>query len=169
MLTYSNYVKVGIADYKISANPNGLLTLGLGSCVGICIYDIKTQIGGMAHIMLPSSHEFKVLKGSENKYADIAIPNMVKEMESMGCKKSNFRAVIVGGGNMFLNSPIPIEQGIGYRNQISVKKILSSLSIPIVAQDLGGNIGKTVYFHLEHGDVYVKKGIDVELLYKGFK
>lgn len=168
MLTYSDYVKVGIADYKISVNPNGLLTLGLGSCVGICLYDVKTRIGGMAHIMLPDSTEFKVLKGSENKYADIAIPNMVKEMESMGCRRSNFRAVIVGGGNMFINSPIPQEQGVGYRNQLSVKNILSSLSIPVVAQDLGGNIGKTVYFHLECGDVYVKKGLDVELLYKGF-
>ena len=79
-ISYNDYVKVGIADYKISANPNGLLTLGLGSCVGICLYDIKMQIGGLAHIMLPDSSEFKVLKGSENKYAAIAIPEMVKEM-----------------------------------------------------------------------------------------
>lgn len=168
MLTYNEYLKVGIADYKITLN-GGLLTLGLGSCVAVCIYDVYTGRGGLAHIMLPNKNPgSNPPHTSRLKYADIALPEMIDEMISLGSQKINLRAVIVGGGNMFINSSTPAEQGVGHRNQESVKKILSSYSIPIVAQDVGGNIGKTVYFDLKNGDVYVKKGVDIEQLYKGY-
>lgn len=169
MLTYNEYVKVGIADYKICKDEPGILTLGLGSCVGICLYDAYTNIGGLAHIMLPNKPEDNIVsERSRLKYADIALPEMINKMLEMGCRKLNLRAVIVGGGNMFLNSSMPLEQTIGYRNYQSVCNILSKYSIPIVAKDIGGSIGKTVYFSLESGDVYVKKGLEIEQLYKGY-
>ena len=169
MLTFNEYTKVGIADYKICNDESGLLTLGLGSCVGICLYDAYTKIGGLAHIMLPSKpKDIVVTERSKLKYADIALPEMIDEMLKIGCKKIDLRAVIVGGGNMFLNSNLALEQTIGYRNYESVIEILAKYSIPIVAKDIGGSIGKTVYFNLKNGDVYVKKGLDVEQLYKGY-
>lgn len=168
MLTYNEYIKVGIADYKISLDGPGILTLGLGSCVGVCIYDVYTNAGGLAHIMLPyKPDDLNISERSRLKYADIAIPEMIDKMIECGCKKLNLRAVIVGGGNMFSNSSTQLGDTIGYRNYQSVCSILSQYSIPIVAKDIGGNIGKTVYFSLEKGDVYVKKGLEIEQLYKG--
>jgi chemotaxis protein CheD len=78
-------IKVGIADYKTGKAPDRIITLGLGSCVGICIYDRYAGAGGMAHIMLPDSSQFqKVTK--EEKFADLAIPKMVNELTSSGLK-----------------------------------------------------------------------------------
>ena len=48
-------VNVGIADLNVVKYPDVLATYALGSCVGICLYDHKAKIAGMAHILLPSS------------------------------------------------------------------------------------------------------------------
>lgn len=169
MLKFNDCIRVCIADYKVSKSPFCVATLGLGSCIGICLYDINTKVGGLAHIMLPDSTEYGVSRGNDLKYADVTIPKMIDDMISLGASIKNIRAVIVGGGNMFINSSIPLEHSIGYKNQISVKNILKNFGIPVVCSDLGGNIGKTVYFCLKDGDVYVKKGLEVDLLYDGKK
>ena len=159
------YSKVGIADYKINVNQEGLVTLGLGSCVGICIFDIHKRVGGLAHVMLPDSPSDNDSEKSKLKYTQYTLPKMIDEMIALGCSKMNMRAVLVGGGNMFLNTKITLENSIGYRNLQSVQQILNQYSIPVVAQDVGGNVGKTVYFDLDEGDVYVKIGLDIYKLY----
>ena len=49
----ANIVKVGMADLNVCKSPEGITTLGLGSCVGICIRDPVAKVGGLAHAMLP--------------------------------------------------------------------------------------------------------------------
>lgn len=169
MLKFNDCLRVSIADYKVSKSPSGMTTLGLGSCVGICLYDINTKVGGLAHIMLPNSKDYNIPVRNDLKYADITIPKMIDDMISIGANIKNIRAVVVGGGNMFINSSISLESSIGYKNQVAVKSILKDLGIPIVCSDLGGNTGKTVYFCLKEGDVFVKKGLEVNLLYSGKK
>lgn len=91
-------IKVGISDYKISKNPDRLITLGLGSCVGIAIYDQATHIGGLSHIMLPDSKLFtKNIK--VEKFADLAIPQMIREINPRNTR--NLIAKIAGGASMF--------------------------------------------------------------------
>lgn len=165
MLTFSEYIKVGIADLKTGKSPEGLVTLGLGSCVGICMYDSIRRIGGLAHIMLPDSSEFHVDGDLVYKYADTAVPELVNELVSKGASKYALKAVIIGGGNMFSNSPQAVSQGVGRKNQDAVITSLSKLNIPVVASELGGTSGKTVFFELEFGDVYIKKGINIEKFY----
>ena len=46
-------IKVGMADLKVGKSPDVLTTLGLGSCVGVAIYDPVTKISGLLHCMLP--------------------------------------------------------------------------------------------------------------------
>lgn len=46
-------IKVGMADLKTAKAPNTLTTLGLGSCIGLTLYDPVTKIGGLVHYMLP--------------------------------------------------------------------------------------------------------------------
>lgn len=146
---YDNII-VGIADYKVTKSPNKLVTLGLGSCIGICIYDTQNKIGGLAHIMLPCmpANNENALK-SPSKYANTAIPLMIEELIQKGACHKNLVAKIIGGANMFENLSNSLHQTIGYRNQLSVKETLKNLKIPILKEELGGNVGRSITLNLE--------------------
>lgn len=157
----STIVKVGMADLKVVEYPDALTTLGLGSCVGICLYDSTTRVTGMAHIMLPSS---KAIRKNENvaKFADTAITELIQIMESKGAKKTRFIAKIAGGAQMFAFSSQNDSMKIGERNAEAVRAILKELSIPIKADDTGGNFGRTIEFYSADGKLLIKtagKGI----------
>ncbi len=154
----SNIV-VGISDLKVSRSPDVLVTYALGSCVGICIYDSLTRIGGLSHIMLPNS----TLSSNPQpiqRFADTAIAEMVKQLESMGARRARMTAKIAGGAQMFAvsgnQSPI---SNIGARNVKEVKSVLAALHIPIIAEDVGQNFGRTLYFTLEDGAMTIKSAI----------
>ncbi len=157
----STMVKVGMADLKVVAYPDALTTLGLGSCVGICLYDTTTKVTGMAHIMLPSS---KAIRKNENvaKFADTAIVELIEQMEKVGAKKSRFIAKIAGGAQMFSFTSQNDSMKIGERNAEAVREILKSMGIPIKADDTGGNFGRTIEFYSDNGKLIIKtagKGI----------
>ena len=92
----SEIIKVGMADLKTCVSPNGVTTLGLGSCVGIAVRDPSTKIGGLAHIMLPDSTAIK--NGQQNiaKFADTGIVELVRQMEKLGARRSRMVAKIAG-------------------------------------------------------------------------
>lgn len=152
----TNRIKVGISDYKVSKSPDILMTLGLGSCVGIAIYDKETQIGGLSHIMLPDSTFFNRDIKPE-KFADLAIPKMVDEI-TKGKRNSKLIAKIAGGSSMFNFSDINMHNNIGERNVIAVKAKLKEMGIPIVASHTGGSIGRTMIVDLETFQVSIKTG-----------
>lgn len=146
-------IKVGISDYKVTKAPNKLITLGLGSCVGIAIYDKRTKIGGLSHIMLPdSSLFFRDIR--PEKFADLAIPKMVEEI-SNGKGTENLVAKIAGGASMFSFSDEK-NGNIGKRNVIAVEKKLKELGIPILAKHTGGNMGRTMIVDLEDFTVNIR-------------
>lgn len=153
----SELLIVGISDYKLSKQPNVIVTYALGSCVGICLYDNLAKIGGLSHIMLPNSKAFsKTNNINRMKFADTAIQDMVRDLVKMGANRFRLTAKIAGGAQMF-----QVQQGgqignIGYRNISSVKNTLHNLRIPIVAEDTGSNIGRTVYFSLVTGTMRVQ-------------
>lgn len=148
-------VKVGMADYKVSRAPASLITYGLGSCIGIAVYDSTTKVGGLAHIMLPDS---KQARSSDNpaKFADTAIPLMVNDMIRLGASKQRLRAKIAGGAQMFTFANQTDIMRIGERNAEAVRIVLKSMEIPIVADDTGGNYGRTVELKLESGGFRIK-------------
>ncbi|MBU3214298.1 chemotaxis protein CheD [Clostridium estertheticum] len=145
-----NEIKVGIADLNVVFSPDKLITVGLGSCVGIAIFDKYIGIAGLAHIMLPDSSQFNKIT-NEIKFADLAIPILVNKMISKGAKLSNMRAKIAGGASMFNFSDKSIIMDIGNRNSIAVKNTLKMLSIPLLAEDIGGNKGRTLIFDTTNG------------------
>lgn len=148
-------VKVGMADFKALKSIGILTTLGLGSCVGIALYDRSSKVAGLAHIMLPSSLEIKN-NSNKAKFADTAIEELIKEMLLLGASKQNLIAKLAGGSQMFsFNSNTDILR-IGERNVIASKKKLAELSIPIVAEDTGGNYGRTIELKTLDGNLLVK-------------
>lgn len=149
----SEQIKVGMADYKLGKSPDRLITLGLGSCIGITIYVKKMKVGGMAHIMLPKNND---TEKRSLKFADIAIEDMVNELYKMGVKISDMEAKIAGGAKMFSFNSSDEKSSIGYRNAVSVKQILAEMNIKIIAEDVGGTMGRTIELDLESGDLKIK-------------
>ena len=158
----SEIITVGVAQMRYSSSPVVLRTI-LGSCVGICIYDRVKKIGGMAHILLPQN-----LKHSLNpeKYADTAIPMLVKEILKEGAKIENLSAKIAGGASMFKFGPNAMLGQIGERNIEQTKLELKKLGISILVEDLGGNLGRVIDFYLEDGRMKVKAGGQERIYYK---
>lgn len=151
----STEIKVGIADLNLVLDPGSIMTIGLGSCVGIALYDRTVKVAGLAHIMLPDSTQFKS-NSNPMKFADLAIPMLIEKMEQQGCKKRNLIAKIAGGASMFNFSDKSIISDIGKRNSEAVKKALKEESIPIVAEEIGGNKGRTMIGYASDGKVVLK-------------
>jgi chemotaxis protein CheD len=148
-------IKVGMGDLQVVHSPHILVTLGLGSCIGIALYDEYTQIGGLAHIMLPDSTQ---IKNHDNmaKFADTGIEELVKQMVNQGAHRFHLKAKIAGGAQMFDFKNTDEVMRIGLRNQEAVKKTLKNLNIPIIASDLGENYGRTVELHTDTGALVIK-------------
>lgn len=147
--------KVGMADLKICSSPDVLSTLGLGSCIGICLYDPGTKVSGLAHIMLPSSES---IKNNSNvaKFADTAIVKLIDDMVKAGANRRRLVSKIAGGAQMFAFSSQNDSMKVGLRNAESVRKILKEMSIPILADDTGGNYGRTIEFSSDSGKLLIK-------------
>lgn len=151
----SEIYRIGMAELRAINSPDIITTLGLGSCVGITIYDPILKVGGMAHIMLPYAVE---IRDNINfaKFADTGIPRLVDEVKKLGGNQIRLVAKIAGGAQMFAVSQTNDIMRVGYRNVISVKETLEKLRIPLLAEDTGGNVGRTIEFYTETGKLLVK-------------
>ena len=153
----SEIIKVGIADLKTCIPPNGITTLGLGSCVGIALRDTSNKIGGLAHIMLPDSTAIRNGNLNIAKFADTGIVELVKQMEKIGARRGHMVAKIAGGATMFSFQGGNSSMGqVGQRNVEATKKKLGELRIPIIAENTGANYGRTVIFYPETGDFQIR-------------
>jgi len=153
----ADIVKVGMADLKIAFYPQVLVTLGLGSCVGLVLYDEKIRIGGMAHIMLPSSKIVTTGNVNEAKFADTAIEKLLFLLKESGVDMLNLKAKIAGGAQMFANKNGASDMlKIGQKNADQVLQILNEKKIKVLAQDTGGNYGRTIELHTETGNLLIK-------------
>ncbi len=148
-------IVVGIADLNVALNDDIIITYALGSCVGICLYDPVRKIAGLSHIMLPDS-KLSVNAAQPHKYADSAIPALIKRMEMQGAMRSALKAKIAGGAKMFATSGNSDIANIGERNIAAVKKTLASLRIPILVADVGENFGRTQSFDPQTGLMKIK-------------
>lgn len=151
----SDLIKVGMADLKLCKAPEGITTLGLGSCVGIAIRDPITKIGGLAHIMLPDSKQFPNTVHVA-KFADTGAAELVRIIVQAGGARQRLVAKIAGGAQMFAFQSRNELTAVGDRNVAAVKKALAEMKIPILASDTGLDFGRTVEFFPETGDYVIK-------------
>lgn len=150
-----NVIKVGMADLQVAKAPDSLITLGLGSCIGLTLYDPVTKIGGMVHYMLPDSTQ---LKNNTNiaKFGDTGIRELYNRMVKQGAAPRRMVAKIAGGAKMFEVSGLSNVGHVGERNAQQAKKMLKELHIPLIAEDTGLNYGRTVTLDCETGDFFIK-------------
>ena len=146
-------IKVVMADLNICESPDTITTLGLGSCVGVVLWDPVVKICGMAHIMLPDS---TAISNNQNaaKFADTGLEELLKKLLAKGAKKERLVAKIAGGAQMFSGkSPM---MRVGDRNVEAVKKKLEEFGIPLKAEDTGENYGRTVVFYPQTGEYFIR-------------
>lgn len=149
-------IKVGMADMKTCEPPDSIVTVGLGSCVGIVLYDMRTKNCGMIHIMLPDSTKIKN-NANRAKFADTAINDMLENLKRKGCAKHNIVAKIAGGAQMFgFGGDKMDSMRVGEKNVEAVKKTLSVLGIRIMAEDTGLNYGRTIIFEPATGKLIIQ-------------
>lgn len=151
----SKIIKVGMADLNVCVSPDGITTIGLGSCVGIALRDPVTKIGGLAHVMLPDS---SAIKSNTNipKFADTGIEELVRRVVAMGANRTRLVAKIAGGAQMFAFQSKSAMVRVGERNVEASKKKLAELRIKILAEDTGDSYGRTVIFYPETGDFVIR-------------
>lgn len=150
-----NMIKVGMADLNIAKSPDSLTTLGLGSCIGLTLYDPVAKIGGLVHYMLPDSTK---LKNNSNiaKFGDTGIRELYKKMIEKGASPTRMVAKIAGGAKMFEVSGLSSVGNVGERNAEEAKIILKELKVRLVAEDTGLNYGRTVVLNCENGEYLIK-------------
>ncbi|MHC8516426.1 MULTISPECIES: chemotaxis protein CheD [Sporosarcina] len=140
-----NVIRVGIADMNIAKTPHTIRTSGLGSCVGVVLYDETKKIAGLLHVMLPDSTLGKAENLNVAKFADTGIYALMERLKAEGVRPLSLKAKIAGGAQMFQFGTSDTIR-IGPRNIEAVKSELNRLSIPIVAEDTGGSSGRTIEF-----------------------
>lgn len=150
-----NMIKVGMADLNVCIPPDAITTLGLGSCVGVVLYDPVKKICGMVHAMLPDSTK---IRNNENlaKFVDTGIDELIKRLVAMGVNQSTLQAKIAGGAQMFAFSSNNDMLRVGGRNVEATIQRLTNLKIPIIASDTGSNYGRTIEFYPETGELWIK-------------
>lgn len=150
-----NMIKVGMADLKVCKSPDVLTTLGLGSCVGVALYDPVSKVSGLLHCMLPDSTQ---IRNNSNlaKFADTGIDELIRQMQSLGANKSRLVAKLAGGAQMFAMTSANDSLRVGERNAEAARKKLKELNIRILSEDCGLNYGRTVEFYSETGNYVIK-------------
>ncbi|KAF0995644.1 chemotaxis protein CheD [Geobacillus sp. TFV-3] len=150
-------VKIGIAEMEVVIAPNVIRTCGLGSCVGVVIYDAGKAVAGMAHVMLPHSSMARGGVINAAKYADTAVEALVQLVMAAGGRKGMLKAKLAGGAQMFSFSTAGGDMmRIGARNVEEVKKQLERFHIPVVAEDVGGHSGRTIEFNPQTGVLSIR-------------
>jgi chemotaxis protein CheD len=145
----------GVADVLVS--------LGLGSCIGLALVDRRTGVAGLAHVVLPAS-EGHAAGQNPFKFADHAVPELINRVVRLGGRKPKLEAVLVGGASMFAITSRTLE--VGQRNEAAVRTLLKTLRIPVLAAETGGNRGRTIRVHLDTMRITVREagGSESDLL-----
>jgi chemotaxis protein CheD len=148
-------ITIGIAESRIAKSPDKLVTLGLGSCVGLVLYDPVNKISGMIHIMLPTAPGGMAVTNI-NKFADTGIVELIRTLVAAGALRSRLVAKAAGGAHMFNSAYNNDVINVGQRNVEMCRKILRENGISVVAEDTGGTSGRSIEFSCESSKLQIR-------------
>jgi len=151
---------VKVADWAVDKGDALLVTLGLGSCVAIMLHDPAAHAGGMAHILLPSK---SLSRDSSNlaKFPETAVPLLVERLRALGADPHRLVAKLAGGASMFASLMTPGSVQMGERNIVAARNALRIAGIPVSAEAVGGQAGRTVRFDVRNGRAEIRSvGVD---------
>ena len=146
---------VRVADLRVGVADDVLVTLGLGSCVAILLYDVEAHIGGMAHILLPSP-ALSRMDANPAKFPQSAVPRLLELMTADGASPGRITARLAGGASMFAALAAPGTIQMGERNLVASRQVLGAHGVPLVGESVGGDYGRTVRLRVCDGQVEVR-------------
>jgi chemotaxis protein CheD len=147
-------VVVRVADLRCGLADDTLVTVGLGSCVAILLYDADARVGGMAHILLPSP-ALSRKDSNPAKFPQTAVPRLLELMAADGARPQRITARLAGGASMFAALAPPGTIQMGERNLVAARQVLNTYRVPLVAESVGGDFGRTVRFRVCDGRVQI--------------
>ncbi len=145
---------VRVADLRSGIENDTLITVGLGSCVAIMLYDPEARVGGLAHILLPSPGLSRV-DSNPAKFPQTAIPRLIELMVAAGAKPPRLTARLAGGASMFAALAPPGTIQMGERNLVASRQVLNNHGVPLIGEAVGGDFGRTVRLRVRDGSVEV--------------
>jgi chemotaxis protein CheD len=148
-------IVVRVADLSTGAPGDVLVTYGLGSCVAIILYDPVKRVGGLAHIMLPS-RSLARRDDVPGKTPQSAVPRLLEQLNAQGANARRITGRLVGGASLFAALSPPGSIQMGERNVVASREVLNQHGIPLVGEMVGGEMGRSVWFHLDDGAVIVR-------------
>jgi chemotaxis protein CheD len=146
---------VRVADLRIGVADDVLTTVGLGSCVAIVLHDAEARIGGLAHILLPSPALGRS-DGNPAKFPQSAVPHLIELMTADGADRERITARLAGGASMFAALAPPGTIQMGERNLVAARQALSAAGVPLLAEAVGGDFGRTVRLRVRDGQMEVR-------------
>jgi chemotaxis protein CheD len=151
----SREIVVKVADLQVGGAGDQLVTVGLGSCIAIVLYDPDAKVGGLAHVLLPSPALSKN-DGNPAKSPHTAIPRLLEVMAERGASQRRITARLAGGASMFAALAPPGTIQMGERNVVASRQVLHAHGIPLVAEAVGGDYGRTVRLDVSSGNLEVR-------------
>jgi len=148
-------IVVKVADLQVAQGDGELVTLGLGSCVAICLHDPVAKVAGMAHVLLPSK---SLSRATENpaKFPQSAVPLLIEKMAALGAEPKRITAKLVGGAAMFGNLTPSGAVQMGERNVVASRQVLQDHGLSVAAEATGGTVGRSVRMQASDGAVMVR-------------
>ena len=154
---------VNVSDAKVSSNPEEvLMTYSLGSCIGVCLYDPVTHIGGILHYQLPNSDmDPNRAKERPCMFADTGMKNIIKQLVELGANEKRLNVKVAGAAAIATG---PKGFDIGKRNHMAIRKLTWSNGMFIDAEDVGGNSPRNMYLNIADGSVTIRcNGLEKKL------
>jgi chemotaxis protein CheD len=145
---------VKVADLRSGTGNDILVTIGLGSCVGIVLYDATAHVGGLAHVLLPSP-ALSRQDSNPAKFPQTALPLLLEQMGQHGASIRRISARLIGGASMFSGLGAPGTIQMGERNVVASRQALHLHGVAIVGEATGGDFGRTVRLWVADGRVEV--------------
>lgn len=146
---------VRVADLQVGGAGDQLVTVGLGSCIAIVLHDAQVRVGGMAHVLLPSP-ALSRNDGNQAKSPHTAVPRLLDLMTARGASPRRITARLAGGASMFAALAPPGTIQMGERNVVASRQVLHSHGIPLVAESVGGDYGRTIRLDVSGGTLEVR-------------
>lgn len=157
-------VVVNVAEWAAERGEGVLVTLGLGSCVAIMLHDSESRAGAMAHVLLPSASLARDIT-NRAKFPETAVPLLIERLTALGANPRRLSAKLAGGASMFSQLVTPGSIQMGERNVLAARSALRAAAIPIVGESVGGELGRSVRFHVKDGRVEIRSvGADAHVI-----
>ena len=144
-------VDIGVGKLQVMGSAGTFVVRGLGACVAVCAYDPENSVAALLHALLPASGPMSERISSEpTTFVDRGVAILLEEIQRVGATISATRIKLVGGAQVMTGGSLEV----GKRNVCAARAVLCG--IPIVGEDVGGSIARTVWMDVATGNVTVQ-------------